>query len=255
MALTGKVALVTGASRGIGRAIAQRLARDGALVAVHYGSGAPGARETVKAITDAGGRAFSVQARLDGSVNELDTMFALLDKLLVEQTGEARFDILVNNAGVDRTGNIQDMTPEVFEEVFNTNVKGPFFLTQRALTRIRDNGRIINLSSTLVRAARPIKIVYTMTKGAIEKLTMVLAQQLGPRGITVNSVAPGAVATDMIGHQLRNNPDMITEIIRNTALGRLGETKDIADIVAWLASDDARWITGNHIDASGGQRY
>ena len=255
MALTGKVALVTGASRGIGRAIAQRLARDGAFVAVHYGSGAPGARETVKAITDAGGRAFSVQARLDGSVNELDTMFAVLDKLLVEQTGEARFDILVNNAGVDRTGNIQDMTPEVFEEVFNTNVKGPFFLTQRALTRIRDNGRIINLSSTLVRAARPIKIVYTMTKGAIEKLTMVLAQQLGPRGITVNSVAPGAVATDMIGHQLRNNPDMITEIIRNTALGRLGETKDIADIVAWLASDDARWITGNHIDASGGQRY
>ena len=255
MALTGKVALVTGASRGIGRAIAQRLARDGALVAVHYGSGAPGARETVKAITDAGGRAFSVQARLDGSVNELDTMFAVLDKLLVEQTGEARFDILVNNAGVDRTGNIQDMTPEVFEEVFNTNVKGPFFLTQRALTRIRDNGRIINLSSTLVRAARPIKIVYTMTKGAIEKLTMVLAQQLGSRGITVNSVAPGAVATDMIGHQLRNNPDMITEIIRNTALGRLGETKDIADIVAWLASDDARWITGNHIDASGGQRY
>ena len=254
MALTGKVALVTGASRGIGRAIAQRLARDGALVAVHYGSGAPGARETVKAITDAGGRAFSVQARLDGSVNELDTMFALLDKLLVEQTGEARFDILVNNAGVDRTGNIQDMTPEVFEEVFNTNVKGPFFLTQRALTRIRDNGRIINLSSTLVRAARPIKIVYTMTKGAIEKLTMVLAQQLGSRGITVNSVAPGAVATDMIGHQLRNNPDMITEIIRNTALGRIGETKDIADIVAWLASDDARWITGNHIDASGGQR-
>ena len=255
MALTGKVALVTGASRGIGRAIAQRLARDGALVAVHYGSGAPGARETVKAITDAGGRAFSVQARLDGSVNELDTMFALLDKLLVEQTGEARFDILVNNAGVDRTGNIQDMTPEVFEEVFNTNVKGPFFLTQRALTRIRDNGRIINLSSTLVRAARPIKIVYTMTKGAIEKLTMVLAQQLGSRGITVNSVAPGPVATDMIAPLLRGNPNAITEIAGYTALGRIGETQDIADVVAWLASDDARWITGNHIDASGGQRY
>jgi 3-oxoacyl-[acyl-carrier protein] reductase len=254
MALTGKVALVTGASRGIGRAIAQRLARDGALVAVHYGSSAPGAQKTVRAITDAGGRAFSVQARLDGSVKELDTMFAMLDKLLIEQTGEARFDILVNNAGVDRTGTIQDMTPEVFEEVFNTNVKGPFFLTQRALTRIRDNGRIINLSSALVRVVRPIKIVYTMTKGAIEKATMVLAQQLGSRGITVNSVAPGPVVTDMIAPMMRDNPNALAEIAGYTALGRIGETQDIADVVAWLASDDARWITGNHIDASGGQR-
>jgi 3-oxoacyl-[acyl-carrier protein] reductase len=255
MALTGKVALVTGASRGIGRAIAQRLARDNALVAVHYGSNASGARETVKAITDAGGRAFSVKAQLDKSQREIDKMFAVLDKLLIEQTGEARFDILVNNAGVDRTGTIDQITPELFEEVFNTNVKGPFFLTQQALTRIRDNGRIINLSSALVRAVRPIKIVYTMTKGAIEKLTMVLAQQLGPRGITVNSVAPGPVATDMLAPLLRSNPDAIAEIAGYTALGRIGEAEDIADAVAWLASDDARWITGNHIDASGGQRY
>jgi 3-oxoacyl-[acyl-carrier protein] reductase len=255
MALTGKVALVTGASRGIGRAIAQRLGRDGALVAVHYGSSAAGAAETVKTITDAGGRAFSVKGQLNKLGPELDEMFALLDKLLIEQTGEARFDILVNNAGVDRTGTIEQMTPEVFEEVFNTNVRGPFFLTQRALTRIRDNGRVIYLSSALVRAVRPVKIVYTMTKGAIEKLTMVLAQQLGPRGITVNSVAPGPVATDMIASMLKNNPGAIAEIAGYTALGRIGETKDIADVVAWLASDDARWITGNHIDASGGQRY
>jgi 3-oxoacyl-[acyl-carrier protein] reductase len=254
MALTGKVALVTGASRGIGRAITQRLGRDGALVAVHYGSSAPGARETVKAITDAGGRAFTVQARLDSSVDELDKMFTVLDKLLVEHTGEARFDILVNNAGVDRTGYIEEITPELFEEVFNTNVRGPFFLTQRALTRIRDNGRIINLSSGLVRAARPIKIVSTMTKGAIEKATMVLAQQLGARGITVNSVAPGPVATDMIAALLQSNPNAVAEIAGYTALGRIGETRDIADVVAWLASDDARWITGNHIDATGGQR-
>ncbi len=255
MVLTGKVALVTGAGRGIGRAIARRLARDGALVAVHYGSSASGARETVRAITDAGGRAFSVKARLDKSEHELDEMFAVLDKLLIEQTGEPRFDILVNNAGVDRTGTIDQITPELFEEVFNTNVKGPFFLTQRALTRIRDNGRIINLSSALVRTVRPAKLVYTMTKGAIEKLTMVLAQQLGPRGITVNSVAPGPVATDMIAPLLRDNPNAIAEIAGITALGRIGETQDIADVIAWLASDDARWITGNHIDASGGQRY
>lgn len=255
MALTGKVALVTGASRGIGQEIAKRLARDGALVAVHYGSNASGAHETVRMITDAGGRAFTVEARLDQSPEEIGKMFVLLDKLLIEQTGEARFDILVNNAGVDRTGTIEEMTPEVFEEVFHTNVRGPFFLTQRALTRIRDNGRIINLSSGLARAVRPIKIVYTMTKGAIEKMTMVLAQQLGPRGITVNSVAPGATATDMIGPMLRNNPNAPSEIAAITALGRMGETRDIADVVAWLASDDARWITGNHIDATGGQRY
>ncbi len=255
MALTGKVALVTGASRGIGQAIAQRLARDGALVAVHYGARSTGAAETVKSITDAGGRAFSVRARLDGAMTELDEMFATLDKLLIEQTGEARFDILVNNAGVDRTGQIEEMTPEVFEEVFDTNVRGPFFLTQRALGRIRDNGRIIFLSSALVRAIRPVKIVYTMTKGSIEKMTMVLAHQLGPRGITVNSVAPGPVATDMIAPMLKGNPNAITEIAGYTALGRIGEPRDIADVVAWLASDDARWITGNHIDASGGQRY
>ena len=253
MALTGKVALVTGASRGIGRAIAERLARDGALVAVHYGSNGAAARETLKAITDAGGRAFIVQARLDNSGSEIERMFSLLDKLLAEQTGEPRFDILVNNAGVDRTGTIEQMTPEIFEEVFNTNVKGTFFLTQRALTRIRDGGRIINMSSALVRAVRPGKIVYTMTKGAIDKLTMVLAQQLGARGITVNSVAPGPVDTDMIAPLLRGNPEARAEIMRITALGRLGETGDIADVVAWLASDDARWITGNLIDASGGQ--
>jgi NAD(P)-dependent dehydrogenase (short-subunit alcohol dehydrogenase family) len=253
MGLTGKVALVTGASRGIGRAIAQRLARDNALVAVHYGSSASGARETVQTITDAGGRAFTVQARLDGSVTELDAMFAVLDKLLVEHTGEARFDILVNNAGVDRAGNIEEITPEIFDEVFNTNVRGPFFLTQRALTRIRDNGRIINLSSGLARLVRPSKIVYIMTKGAIEKATTVLALQLGPRGITVNSVAPGPVPTDMTD-AVFSDPDTVAEIVGMTALRRVAETRDIADVVAWLASDAARWATGNHIDATGGQR-
>ncbi len=253
MTLAGKAALVTGASRGIGKAIAERLGRDGALVAVHYGSNAARAGETVKAIEEAGGQAFSVKARLDGPRSELERMFAKLDEEFAKRTGEARFDILVNNAGVDITGTIDEMTPDVFEKVFNTNVRGPFFLTQQALARIRDNGRIIFLSSALVRVVRPMKIVYTMTKGAIEKLTMVLAQQLGPRGITVNSVAPGPIPTDMIAPLLKSGPNAMAEIAALSALGRVGETKDIADVVALLASDDARWVTGNHIDASGGQ--
>jgi NAD(P)-dependent dehydrogenase (short-subunit alcohol dehydrogenase family) len=258
MALTGHVALVTGASRGIGRTIAERLAGDGAMVAVHYGSNPAAAAETVQSITNAGGQAFAVHARLDspGSEigHEIDRMFAALDEYLTEHTGDARFDILVNNAGVDRFGSIEQITPEIFDQVFYTNVRGPFFLTQRALTRIRDNGRIIYLSSGLARVAVSRHTVYSMTKCAIDKLMAILAQQLGPRGITVNSVAPGAVDTDMTASWLRGNETSAKEVSEMTALGRVGTTRDIADVVAFLASDDGRWVTGNWIDATGGQR-
>lgn len=254
MGLTGKVALVTGASRGIGRAIALRLAKDGAMVAVHYGSRAEGAAGTVKAITDAGGRSFALQARLDGDLNDLDRMFAALDERLTALTGEARFDILVNNAGADRFGTIEKITPEAFDAVFNTNVRGPFFLTQRALPRIRDNGRIVNISSGLARVTAPREVVYSMTKSAIQKLTAILALQLGPRRITVNAVAPGVVLTDMTASWLKDNDKAAAEVASICALGRVGETRDIADVVAFLASDDARWITGTTIDATGGQQ-
>ena len=254
MTLAGKVALVTGASRGIGRAIALRLAKDGAMVAVHYGSGADGAAETVKAITDAGGRAFVVQARLDGDTDGLDRMFAALDERLTALTGEAHFDILVNNAGTDRFGSIEQITPEAFDAIFNTNLRGPFFLTQRALPRIRDNGRIISLSSGLARVVAPRHTVYSMTKSAIQKLTAILALQLGPRGITVNAVAPGVVLTDMTASWLKDNDAAAAEVKGICALGRIGETRDIADVVAFLASDDARSITGTTIDATSGQQ-
>jgi 3-oxoacyl-[acyl-carrier protein] reductase len=252
MTLTGKVALVTGASRGIGRAIALRLANDGALVAVHYGANVAAAEETLRAIAAAGGRGFLVQARLD-DIEDIDRMFVAFDRLLAEHAGRPQFDILVNNAGVDRFGTIEEITPEIFDEVFRTNVRGPFFLTQRAVSRIRDNGRIINLSSGLVRNAVPRHTVYTMTKGAIDKLTMVLAQHLGSRGITVNSVAPGAVDTDMTASWLRGNPEAAAWVAGITALGRVGQPQDIADVVAFLASDSGRWVTGNWIDATGGQ--
>ncbi len=251
MALTGKVALVTGASRGIGKGIALRLARDGAFVAVHYGSNEAHAAGTVEEITKAGGRAFSVQGRLD-RVAEIDSMFSSLDRLLVEHTGEARFDILVNNAGIDRFGTIEEITPEIFDELFDTNVKGTFFVTQRALSRMRDGGRIINLLSCLLRIAVPRHTIYTMGKGAINQMTRVLAQHLGPRGITVNSVAPGAVQTDMTSSWLLDQ-EAQAWVKGLTALGRIGEARDIADIVSLVASDEAGWMTGNCLDASGGQ--
>ena len=251
MALTGKVALVTGASRGIGKGIALRLARDGAIVAVHYGSNEALAVGTVEEIRDAGGRAFIVQGRLD-RVAEIESMFRSLDRLLVEHTGEARFDILVNNAGIDRFGTIEEITPEIFEELFDTNVKGTFFVTQRALSRMRDGGRIINLSSCLLRIAVPRHTIYTMGKGAIDQMTRVLAQHLGPRGITVNSVAPGAVQTDMTAGWLLDEQAQAW-VKGLTALGRIGEARDVADIVSLVASDEAGWMTGNCLDASGGQ--
>lgn len=258
MALTGRVALVTGASRGIGRAIAQRLARDGATIAVHYGANQEAASETVRSIEDAGGRAFAVKARLDtpgsGIDDEIGNMFASLDERLREYTGEARFDILVNNAGVARLGAIEQVTPEVFDLIFHTNVRGPFFLTQHAIGRIRDNGRIVFLSSGLARANISQHTVYSMTKCSIDKLMAILSQQLGPRGITVNSVAPGMIDTDMTASRLHENDALAKEVSEMTALRRVGTTRDIADIVAFLASEESRWVTGNWIDSTGGQR-
>jgi 3-oxoacyl-[acyl-carrier protein] reductase len=252
MTLSGKIALVTGAGRGIGRAIALRLAADGAMVAVHYGSSASAADETLRAIVTAGGQGFVVKGRLD-DLEDIDRMFVTLDGLLKEHTGRTEIDILVNNAGVDRLGTIEEITPELFDEVFRTNVRGPFFLTQRALSRIRNDGRIINLSSGLVRNAVPSHTVYTMTKGAIDRFTVVLAQHLGSRGITVNSVAPGPVDTDMTAAWLRGNPEGEARVVGFTALRRVGQPQDIADIVAFLASDAGRWVTANWIDATGGQ--
>jgi 3-oxoacyl-[acyl-carrier protein] reductase len=252
VALSGKVALVTGASRGIGRAIALRLATDGAVVGIHYGSNVDAANDTLRLIVASGGRGFLVKGNLL-DFEDIDRMFAAFDRLLKEQTGEDKFDILVNNAGLDRQGVIEDITPELFDEVFRTNVRGPFFLTQRALSRIRDYGRIVNISSGLARNAVPLHIAYTMTKGAIDKLTMVLAQQVGSRGITVNSVAPGPVDTDMTSWWLRNNKEGEARVIGFTALRRVGQPQDIADIVAFLASEEGRWVTANWIDATGGQ--
>ncbi|MET9557161.1 SDR family oxidoreductase [Streptomyces sp. NPDC006645] len=244
MELTGKTALVTGASRGIGRAIATRLAADGAHVAVHYASNDTAAAETVAAIERAGGSAFAVRAELgpDGAV---DTLFARLEQGLAGQP----LDILVNNAAVF-AGPLDQVTPQEFDRLFAVNVKAPYFIAKRALPLLRDGGRIVNISSAATRIALP-ETAYAMSKGALDVLGRNLANQLGPRGITVNTLAPGVTETDM-NTWIRDAPHLVERSTAITALGRVGQPEDVADAVAFLVSHDARWITGHWLDATGG---
>jgi 3-oxoacyl-[acyl-carrier protein] reductase len=244
--LTGKTALVTGGSRGIGRAIAQRLAGDGALVAVHYGSREAAARETVAAIEQAGGHAFAVRAEL-ADESAADALFAGLDAGLRGRP----LDILVNNAAcIDYGATIETVTPAAYERQFAVNVRAPLFITQRALPRMRAGGRIINISSGVTWFAIP-EVVYAMTKGALNVFTRSLAHTLGARGITVNTVSPGITETDMNGW-LRESEESARRVAGMTALGRHGQPADIADAVAFFASEDGRWVTGQTLEVNGG---
>lgn len=247
--LDGKVALVTGASRGIGRAIALRFAHAGALVAVHYAQNRDAATEVVDKIKAAGGKAFSVQAQLS-DLDSVIQLYAALDQALTEQIGTHQFDILVNNAGILSRGAIEEVTEKLFDEAIAVNLKAPFFLIQKALPRLRDGGRIINLSSGVTQVATPGVIAYAAAKGAINTVTRTLAAQLGKRGITVNAIAPGVTETDMANWV--RNPESQAFIAGKTALGRVGQSDDIADVALFLASPDSRWITGQYLDVSGG---
>jgi 3-oxoacyl-[acyl-carrier protein] reductase len=243
--LDGKAALVTGASRGIGRAIAERLAADGALVAVHYGRNEAAANDTVSAIQAAGGRAFPIRAELGGS-GDVETLFSALEQGLARQP----LDILVNNAAGPPGGRIEETTPEVFDHVFAVNVRAPFFSIRRSLPLLRDGGRIITISSVAARAAAPHQTAYAMTKAAVESMTLSLANELGSRGITVNAVRSGT--TEHADTAVYAIPAVREALIGMTALERLGRPDDIAAAVAFLASDDGRWITGQVLEASGG---
>lgn len=247
--LKGKTALVTGASRGIGRSIATRLAADGAVIAVHYGQHRKGAEETVAMIEAAGGTAFAIGADVT-STEAIDALFpALLTELAAR--GHEGIDVLVNNAGIGGGGNIEAVTGQEFDRLFATNVKGPFFLTQHALPSLRAGGRVINISSMVSLAAYPNSIAYAMTKAALNSFTVSLAADLAQRGITVNAVAPGATATDFIAPLLAD-PKAAAFYAKAAALRRIGEPEDIAWVVAFLASADGGWITGQVIEASGG---
>ncbi|MGW3074071.1 SDR family oxidoreductase [Kitasatospora sp. NPDC001132] len=248
--LTDKTALVTGSSRGIGRATAQRLAREGALVIVHYASDRASADETVELIERDGGRAFPVRAPL-GVPGDVHELFLGVERGLKERTGETRLDILVNNAGATTPAGLapEDVTAEEFDRLFAVNAKAPFFIVQRALPLLADGGRIINISSGLTRFASPDQVAYAMTKGAIEQLSLHFARHLAPRGITVNSVAPGI--TDN-GSAVFDIPEAVEQMAQLSAFKRVGQAGDVADVVTFLATDEARWITGSFVDASGG---
>ena len=251
--LQGKTALVTGASRGIGRATAAALARAGAHVLVHYGRSKQEAESLVSEIQSKGGRANAVGADL--GTPEGATLLAKEVRLIV---GE-RLDVLVLNAGITKAATIKDHTVEDFDNLFATNVRGPFFIVQQLLPLLGDGSNIILTSSLgarfVVGAAdleRPSILAYAATKGAIETLVKNWAAILGPRGIRVNAVAPGVIDTDMSNFTK-------TEAGRNVAIGmqalkRIGKPEDVADVVAFLASNAARWITGASIPVDGGSK-
>ena len=249
-----QIALVTGASRGIGKAIALDLAAGGTtLVAVHYNGNRDLALQTVAEIESHGAQAFAISANL-ATVGGVDRLLAGLDEHLQQRTGQTRFDILVNNAGIVRKPQFESTTEDDFDAIFNINVKSLFFLTQKALPRLRDGGRIINVSSAVTRGVfSPDLAAYAASKGAVDMLTMYLAPIAGRRNITVNSVNPGAIDTDMNADWLRTaeGRQAITE---SAAIARVGEASDIAGIVGFLASRQSGWMTGQRLDGSGGWR-
>jgi len=246
-----KIALVTGGSRGLGRNMAISLAKKGIDVVFTYNSNKQKADEVVAEIQSLGQKAMAFQ--LDTSnVKVFDEFFKQVTASLKEQTGSTNFDFLINNAGTALYAPFAETTEVQFDDVMNIHYKGVFFLTQKALPFINDGGRIINISSGLARFSLPGSSAYGAMKGAIEVLTRYLAKELGSRGIAANIVAPGAIETDFGNGHVRDNKDLNEQIAGLTALGRVGLPDDIGGVVAFLCTEDARWINGQRIEVSGG---
>lgn len=252
MSTKNKIALVTGGSRGLGKNMALALAKKGIDVVLTYNTNKEAADKVVAEIQSLGQKAFAFQ--LDTSnIKLFDHFIQQVTAQLQAQTGSPNFDFLINNAGTALYALAKDTTEEQMDAIFNIHYKGVFFLTQKALPFINDGGGIINISSGLARIIIPGSSVYGSLKGAVEILTRFLAKELGARRIRVNVVAPGAIETDFGGGRTRDNKEINAQIASLTALGRVGLPDDIGGVVAFLCTEDARWINGQRIEVSGGQ--
>jgi 3-oxoacyl-[acyl-carrier protein] reductase len=246
--LQGKVAVVTGASKGIGAEIARRLAADGAAVVVNYASSKAGADKVVADITGQGGKAVAVKADV-ADLEDIKTLFAETVRAF------GRVDVLVNNAGVYEFAPLEAVTPEHYHKQFNLNVLGLILATQEAAKHFGANGgSVVNISSVVSRLALPATAVYAATKAAVDSITRTLAAELGPKKVRVNAVNPGMVETEGTHSAGNTESDFRKQVEATTPLGRIGQVDDIAPAVAFLASDDAKWITGETLFISGGNR-
>ena len=248
--MTDKIAIITGGSRGLGRNTAVNLARRGVDILFTYRASEKEAESLIREVEAMGRKAASF-ALDTGEVRALDGFVANVRKTL-QAWSRDRFDYLVNNAGNSQHINIDQVTEADFDAVVNVHFKGVFFLTQKLLPLINDGGRIVNISSALARVSSPGSSVYGAAKGAVEVLTRYLAKELGPRGITANVVAPGAIQTDFSGGMVRDNPEVNKMVAGMTALGRAGVPDDIGPMIAALLSDENRWVNGQRIEVSGG---
>ena len=242
--LKGKVAIVTGSSRGIGRGIAERLGRDGASVVVNYSGSKQEANEVVKAIAATGGKSVAIQASLS-NVEDIRRLFAET----MQHFGQ--LDILVNNAGMAIGGAIADVTEEDYDKVFNLNVRGVLFALQEAAKHMSNGGRVVNVSSTTTIQPEAGMAIYAASKAAIKLFTAVMAREVGDRNITVNTVMPGPTVPGMFGNM---PPEVQQQAAASSPFNRVGTPQDIADVVAFLVSEEARWLTGQDICANGGAK-